>query len=543
MRPNETTAFPGATVAARGGSRSQQQRLQQSLTMQPVLEKLGISDVNDGVFDGEWRGGGAKIDKISPIDGRRIASVRTASDDDYNRAIARAHDAFLKWRTTPGPVRGETVRRLGNALRELKHELGQLVTLETGKIIAEGEGEVQEMIDICDFAVGQSRMLYGLTIQSERASHRLMEQWHPLGVIAVISAFNFPVAVWSWNAALAAVCGDATVWKPSEKTPLTAIAVIKICERVCRETGADPAIFTLLMGDRKTVGQKLSDDHRIPLVSATGSVAMGLNVAKTVHGRLGRSIMELGGNNALIVAPTADIDMATQSIFFGAVGTAGQRCTSTRRVIMHESVASKVRNKLLAAYKSLTIGNPLDAKTVMGPLIDKGAVDLVQHSIQRLKDEGGEILYGGERLTVPGGCYMKPCLAMAKPDFEIVKHETFGPLLYLLTYRDFDEAIAIQNGVPQGLTSSIFTNDVREAEKFVSAVGSDCGIANVNTGTSGAEIGGAFGGEKNTGGGRESGSDCWKSYMRRQTNTVNFSSELPLAQGIQFGAGEGSATV
>ena len=511
--------------------------------MQPVLEKLGISDVNDGVFDGEWRGGGAKIDKISPIDGRRIASVRTASDGDYDKAIARAQEAFLKWRTTPGPVRGDTVRRLGNALRELKHELGHLVTLETGKIIAEGEGEVQEMIDICDFAVGQSRMLYGLTIQSERPSHRLMEQWHPLGVIAVISAFNFPVAVWSWNAALAAVCGDATVWKPSEKTPLTAVAVTKICERVCRETGADPAIFTLLMGDRKTVGQKLSDDHRIPLVSATGSVAMGLNVAKTVHGRLGRSIMELGGNNALIVAPTADIDMATQSIFFGAVGTAGQRCTSTRRVIMHESVASKVCNKLLAAYKSLPIGNPLDEKTVMGPLIDKGAVEAVQESIQRLKDEGGEVLYGGDRLTVPGGCYMKPCLATAKAGFEIVKHETFGPLLYLLTYRDFDEAIAIQNDVPQGLTSSIFTNDVREAEKFVSSVGSDCGIANVNTGTSGAEIGGAFGGEKNTGGGRESGSDCWKSYMRRQTNTVNFSSELPLAQGIQFGAGEGSGTV
>ena len=298
--------------------------------MEPLLEKLGLIDVNDGVFDGEWRGDGAKIDKISPIDGRRIASVRTASDSDYDKAIARAQEAFLKWRITPGPVRGETVRRVGNALRELKHELGQLVTLETGKIIAEGEGEVQEMIDICDFAVGQSRMLYGLTIQSERPSHRLMEQWHPLGVIAVISAFNFPVAVWSWNAALAAVCGDATVWKPSEKTPLTAIAVTKICERVCRETGADPAIFTLLMGDRKTVGQKLSYYHRIPLVSATGSVAMGLNVAKTVHGRLGRSIMELGGNNALIVAPTADIDMATQSIFFGAVGTAGQRCTSTK---------------------------------------------------------------------------------------------------------------------------------------------------------------------------------------------------------------------
>ncbi len=509
--------------------------------MKSVLEKLDIADENPGVFCGEWRGGGGKIDKISPIDGRKLASIRTASDEDYEAAVTRAQEAFLKWRTTPGPVRGETVRRLGNALRDAKHELGQLVTMESGKIVAEGEGEVQEMIDICDLAVGQSRMLYGLTIQSERPNHRLMEQWHPLGVVAVISAFNFPVAVWSWNAALAAVCGDATVWKPSEKTPLSAIAVTKIAERVCRETGADPAIFTLLIGDRKTVGQKLADDRRIPLVSATGSVGMGLNVAKMVHGRLGRTIMELGGNNALVVAPSADIDMATQSIFFGAVGTAGQRCTSTRRVIVHESVASKVRHKLLAAYKSLPIGNPLDKKTVMGPLIDKNAVDLVQHSIQRLKDEGGEILYGGERLSVPGECYMKPCLATAKRDYEIVRHETFGPLLYLMTYRDFDEAIAIHNNVPQGLTSSIFTNDVREAEKFLSVVGSDCGIANVNTGTSGAEIGGAFGGEKETGGGRESGSDCWKSYMRRQTNTINFSTELPLAQGIQFGAGEGSA--
>jgi len=513
--------------------------------MQSVLEKFGIREENPGVFYGEWRGGGGKIDKISPIDGRKLASVHTASDEDYETAIARAHEAFLKWRVTPGPVRGETVRRLGNALRELKHELGQLVTLETGKIIAEGEGEVQEMIDICDLAVGQSRMLYGLTIQSERPNHRLMEQWHPLGVVAVINAINFPVAVWSWNAALAAVCGDPTVWKPSEKTPLTAIAVTKIAERVCRETGADPAIFTLLIGDRKTVGQKLADDRRIPLVSATGSVGMGLNVAKAVHGRLGRTIMELGGNNALIVAPSADIDMATQSIFFGAVGTAGQRCTSTRRVIMHESVADKVRKKLLAAYKSVPIGNPLEKRTLMGPLIDKNAVDMVQHSIQRLKEEGGEVLYGGGRLEgpqYPGGCYMTPCLANAKPDFEIVCHETFGPLLYLMTYRDFDEAIAINNGVPQGSTSAVFTNDMREAEKFISAAGSDCGIANVNTGTSGAEIGGAFGGEKETGGGRESGSDSWKSYMRRQTNTINFSTELPLAQGIQFGSDDaGSA--
>src|ERR1700747_2009203 len=513
--------------------------------MQSVLQKLGLTDDNAGVFDGEWRGSGAKIDKISPIDGKKLASIRTASADDYDKAIARAQQAFLKWRVTPGPVRGDTVRRLGNALREAKHELGQLVTLESGKILAEGEGEVQEMIDICDFAVGQSRMLYGLTIQSERVNHRLMEQWHPLGVVAVITAFNFPVAVWSWNAALAAVCGDATIWKASEKTPLTAIAVTKIAERVCRETGADPAIFTLLMGDRKTVGQKLADDARIPLVSATGSTNMGFNVAKAVNGRLGRTILELGGNNALIVTPSADLDMATQSIFFGAVGTAGQRCTSTRRVIMHESVASKVRNKLLAAYKSLPIGNPLDRKTVMGPLIDKNAVDMVQHSIERLKDEGGEVLYGGERLDgeqFKGGCYMKPCLATARPNFEMVQHETFGPLLYLMTYRDFDEALSIHNDVPQGLTSSIFTNDAREAERFMSAAGSDCGIANVNTGTSGAEIGGAFGGEKETGGGRESGSDSWKMDMRRQTNTINFSAELPLAQGIQFGADDGSAT-
>ena len=514
--------------------------------MQSVLKKLGLAEDNPGVFFGKWCGSGAKIDKISPIDGKKIASFRTASAEEYEAAIARAHEAFLKWRVTPGPVRGETVRRLGNALREAKSDLATLVTWENGKIIAEGEGEVQEMIDICDFAVGQSRMLYGLTIQSERASHRLMEQWQPLGVVAVISAFNFPVAVWSWNAALAAVCGDATVWKPSEKTSLAAIAVTKIAERVCRETGADPAIFTLLMGDRHTVGEKLADDHRIPLVSATGSTAMGVNVAKAVHGRLGKTILELGGNNALIVAPTADLDMAAQSIFFGAVGTAGQRCTSTRRVIMHESVATKVRDKLLAAYKSLPIGNPLDRKTVMGPMIDQGAVDDVLRAIERLKEEGGEVLCGGERLDGPefsSGCYMTPCLASAKPDYKIVHEETFGPLLYLLTYRDFDEAIAIQNGVPQGLTSAVFTNDVREAEKFLSAVGSDCGIANVNTGTSGAEIGGAFGGEKETGGGRESGSDSWKSYMRRQTNTINYSTELPLAQGIRFGGpDEGSST-
>ncbi len=514
--------------------------------MHNVLKNLGLSDENLGAFSGEWHGSGELHEKISPVDGKSLGKFRTASAEDYEKVVRRAQEAFLKWRATPGPVRGETVRQLGNALREQKDNLGALVSLEAGKIIAEGKGEVQEMIDICDFAVGQSRMLYGLTIQSERARHRLMEQWHPLGLVGVISAFNFPVAVWSWNAALAAVCGDATIWKPSEKTPLTAIAVTKIAERVCRNTGADPAIFSLLIGDRKHVGERLSADRRIPLVSATGSVRMGIEVAKCVHGRLGRSIMELGGNNALIVCPSADLEMATQSIFFGAVGTAGQRCTSTRRVIMHESIADKVRQKLLAAYKSVPIGNPLDEKTLMGPLIDRQAVDAVLHSIDRLKQEGGEVLYGGERLDgekYSGGCYMTPCLTNARPDYNIVCDETFGPLLYLMTYRDFDEALAINNGVPQGLTSAIFTNDVREAEKFLGPEGSDCGIANVNTGTSGAEIGGAFGGEKETGGGRESGSDSWKMYMRRTTNTINYSTELPLAQGIQFGGPEeGSST-
>ena len=513
--------------------------------MRSVLERLGIAGENPGAFDGEWRGSGAVIEKKSPIDGSVLARVRTASDAEYDRVVSRAQEAFIKWRKTPAPVRGETVRQLGQALRAAKSDLGQLVTIEMGKIVAEGEGEVQEMIDICDFAVGQSRMLYGLTIQSERPSHRLMEQWHPLGVVAVISAFNFPVAVWSWNAALAAVCGDATIWKPSEKTPLTAIAVIKIAERVCRQTGVDPAIFSLLIGDGPTIGQKLAADRRIPLVSATGSTRMGFDVSKTVHGRLGKSILELGGNNALIVSKSADLDMSLRSIFFGAVGTAGQRCTSTRRVIVHESIIDKLREQLLGAYKSMRIGNPLDRNTLVGPLIDPAAVDAVQQSIERVKAEGGKVLFGGEKLNgaeFPGGCYMRPCLATARPDFEIVKHETFGPLLYLMSYGEFDEALAMHNDVPQGLSSAIFTNDMREAEKFLSTVGSDCGIANVNAGTSGAEIGGAFGGEKNTGGGRERGSDSWKSYMRRQTNTINFSTEVPLAQGIQFGDDNGSAT-
>jgi aldehyde dehydrogenase (NAD+) len=502
--------------------------------MEAWLKKLGIGAVNPGVFDGTWRGG-AVVESVSPIHGEVIARVREATEGDYNTAIRRAHEAFLKWRATPAPVRGETIRQFGNALRAAKADLGKLVTLETGKILAEGEGEVQEMIDICDFAVGLSRQLYGLTIASERPEHRLMEQWHPLGLVGVITAFNFPVAVWAWNSALAAVCGDACLWKPSNKTPLCAIAVTRIAQRVCRETGTDPAIFTLLTGDAKTVGQRLAADARVPLISATGSCAMGRKVAQAVHGRLGRTILELGGNNAVIVAPSADLDLALRAMFFGAIGTAGQRCTSTRRIIVHESIAKKLRARLLEAYASVRIGNPLDRATVMGPLIDRHAVEALLTAKERVRREGGKILFGGEPLKLPGDCYVTPCLAEACNDFAIVQEETFAPLLYLISYKKFSDAIAMHNGVPQGLSSGIFTNDFREAEEFLSARGSDCGIANVNAGTSGAEIGGAFGGEKETGGGRESGSDAWKNYMRRQTNTINFSRDLPLAQGIRFG--------
>jgi aldehyde dehydrogenase (NAD+) len=474
-------------------------------------------------------------DSVSPIDGRVIARVREATQGDYDRAISRAQEAFLKWRTTPAPVRGETIRRLGNALRAAKSALGKLVTLEMGKLIAEGEGEVQEIIDICDFAVGLSRQLHGLTITSERPQHRLMEQWHPLGLVGIITAFNFPVAVWAWNSALAAVCGDACLWKPSNKTPLCAIAVTRIAERVCRETGADPAIFTLLTGEAKIVGQSLAADQRVPLISATGSCAMGRRVAQVVHGRFGKTILELGGNNAVIVTPSADLDLAVRAIFFGAIGTAGQRCTSTRRVIVHASIAKKLRNRLLKAYASVRIGNPLERSTVMGPLIDRHAVEALLVAKDRVRREGGKILHGGDPLKLPGDCYVTPCLAEAHNDFEIVQEETFAPILYLMNYAKFSDALAMNNAVPQGLSSGVFTNDFREAEEFLSGCGSDCGIANINAGTSGAEIGGAFGGEKETGGGRESGSDAWKNYMRRQTNTINYSSDLPLAQGVQFG--------
>ncbi len=503
--------------------------------MEAWLKKLGIQRVNPGVFDGTWRGHGPITPSLSPIDGTVIARVREASAEDYSGAVTRAQEAFLKWRTTPAPTRGETIRRFGNALRARKADLARLVTLETGKIIAEAEGEVQEMIDICDFAVGLSRQLYGLTMASERPKHRLMEQWHPLGVVGVITAFNFPVAVWSWNSALASVCGDSVIWKPSNKTPLCAIAVTRVAERVCRETGVDPGIFTLLIGDVATVGEPMARDRRLPLISATGSCAMGRQVAGMVHGRLGRTLLELGGNNAVIVTPTGDLDLAVRAIFFGAIGTAGQRCTSTRRVLVHESIAGKLRRSLLAAYASVRIGDPLERRTVMGPLIDRHAVESLLRARDQLRREGGQVLFGGEPLKLPGDCYVTPCLATARNDFAIVQEETFAPLLYLIPYRKFDEALALHNAVPQGLSSGLFSNDFREAEEFLSVCGSDCGLANVNAGTSGAEIGGAFGGEKDTGGGRESGSDAWKNYMRRQTNTINFSKDLPLAQGITFG--------
>jgi aldehyde dehydrogenase (NAD+) len=506
--------------------------------MDSCLGKLGIDKVNAGAFYGEWHGHGPVVERRTPIDGRLMASVRLAGAADYESAVNAAHEAFLNWRATPAPVRGETIRRFGEALRHAKAELARLITFETGKIIAEAEGEVQEMIDICDFAVGLSRQLYGLAIASERPRHRLMEQWHPLGVVGVISAFNFPVAVWAWNAALAIVCGDAVVWKPSSKTPLSAIAVTKIAERVCRETNANPALFSLVAGGPGEFGEQLAADQRIPLVSATGSCEMGFKLARQVHGRLARTVLELGGNNAVIVTPSADLDLAMRAIFFGAIGTAGQRCTSTRRVIVHELIEPLLRQRLITAYRSLRIGDPLERETVMGPLIDTAAVEQMMAAMFRVETEGGRILCGGETLAgveYPGGCYVTPCLAEVQNDYPIVKEETFAPLLYLISYRNFDEAIAMNNDVPQGLSSSVFTSELHEAEVFMSACGSDCGIANVNVGTSGAEIGGAFGGEKNTGGGRESGSDAWKNYMRRQTNTINASGELPLAQGIRFG--------
>ena len=503
-----------------------------------LFKKLGLNRDNPGAFCGEWLGSGPPLQSISPIDGRVLASIRTATPEQYEQVAQRAQAAFQQWQTVPAPKRGDLIRQLGQALRDAKPDLGRLVTLEAGKIVAEGEGEVQEMIDICDFAVGLSRQLYGLTIASERPQHRMLEQWHPLGVVGIVTAFNFPVAVWSWNSALAAVCGDATLWKPSSQTPLTAIATIKIAERICRTNGVDPAIFSLVIGSGATIGERLINDARIPLISATGSTKMGRHVGEMVARRLGRSLLELGGNNAIIVAPSADMDLATRAILFGAVGTAGQRCTTTRRILVHESVREELTRRLVKAYQQVPIGDPLKPGTLMGPLINLQAVADMQAALKAIRQQGGKILYGGDPLDgpdYPGGCYVRPCLVETPHDLEIVREETFAPILYLITYRTLDEAIAWHNEVPQGLSSAIFTNDLREAERFLSQRGSDCGIANVNLGTSGAEIGGAFGGEKETGGGRESGSDAWKAYMRRQTVTVNYSKDLPLAQGIVFG--------
>ena len=507
------------------------------------LKQLGIEKENRGVSTGlEWlgRGDGPTIEVVSPVDGSAIASVFSATEAEYDQAAQTAHQAFLKWRQVPAPRRGEIVRRIGRQLRAYQQPLGTLVSYEMGKSLQEGLGEVQEMIDICDFAVGQSRQLYGYTMPSERPEHRMYDQYHPLGVVGIISAFNFPVAVWSWNAMLATVCGNASLWKPSSKVPLAAIAVQHILADVLQDNAdvIPEGLFSLVVGSGGTVGQRLVADKRVPLVSVTGSTRVGRQAAQVVAGRFGRAILELGGNNAIIITLAADLTLAVTAIVFGAVGTAGQRCTSTRRIIIHESIYDKVVASLTKAYESLHIGTPLDANNHMGPLVDTGAVAAYRNALQQVVAQGGTIIYGGRVLEGPAyasGCYVQPTLCAVKNDYAIVQDETFAPILYLIRYRgDVSAAIAIQNDVPQGLSSAIFTNDLREAEQFLSTVGSDCGIANVNIGTSGAEIGGAFGGEKETGGGRESGSDAWKGYMRRQTNTINYGRNMPLAQGIMF---------
>ena len=501
-----------------------------------VFTDLRLTQTENGTFSGSWTGNGPALEKRSPIDGSLLGTVRQASEEDYQTAVGAASRAFAAWRLLPAPKRGDVVRRIGDRLRTAKQSLGKLVTLEAGKIVAEGEGEVQEMIDICDFANGLSRQLYGLTIASERPQHRMFEQWHPLGVVGVISAFNFPVAVWSWNAMIAAVTGNTVLWKPSEKTPFTAIACTKVAAEVCEESGVDPAIFSLVCGDRP-VGEWLAADRRIPLVSATGSTRMGRQVAQAVAARLGKSLLELGGNNAIVVTPSADLRLVQRAVLFGAVGTAGQRCTTTRRLIVHRSILDEVIQTLSAAYRQVRIGNPLDPATLMGPLIDSAAVGAMDTTLTQVQKAGGTIVTGGRQLPVadyPGGLYVEPAIVRAEPHWQVVQDETFAPILYVLPYENLAEAIAIQNSVPQGLASAIFSNDLRETEAFLSSIGSDCGIANVNIGTSGAEIGGAFGGEKDTGGGRESGSDSWKAYMRRQTATINYSPDLPLAQGIRF---------
>ncbi|MFA8433799.1 MAG: aldehyde dehydrogenase family protein [Marinifilaceae bacterium] len=503
--------------------------------VQETLKRLGIEEINQGVTSGtEWFDcKGAVTTSISPIDGSVIAQVKNADKEDYERVIGKAQEAFKVWRTMPAPKRGEIVRQIGNALRESKDDLGKLVTLEMGKIYQEGLGEVQEMIDICDFAVGQSRQLYGFTMHSERPDHKMMDQYHPLGIVGVISAFNFPVAVWAWNAMIAAICGDVVIWKPSSKVPLCAIACHKIIQKVLQENQVPEGVFNLVIAKSSVMGDNFIEDKRVPLVSVTGSTAIGKRVAEKVGARLGRVICELGGNNAIIMTPSADIEMSIPAIVFGSVGTAGQRCTSTRRLIIHDSIYEDVKKRLTNAYKQVEtkIGNPLDESTLVGPVIDNGAVKIYNQAIEEVKKAGGNVVYGDKVLE---GNYVVPTLCEVENHWQIVQDESFVPVLYLIKYSEFEEALELHNDVPQGLSSSIFTLNIREAQTFLSHVGSDCGIANVNIGTSGAEIGGAFGGEKETGGGRESGSDAWKTYMRRQTNTINYGTELPLAQGIKF---------
>jgi aldehyde dehydrogenase (NAD+) len=500
--------------------------------MEKALESLGISESNLGGFAGAWTGSGKLQKVVSPIHGEELASVTNITPEEFEAILAKSHAAFASWKLVPAPKRGEVVKAIGDELRRNKAALAELVTLEMGKTLREGLGEVQEMIDICDFAVGLSRQLYGLTMPSERRGHRLQEQWHPLGVVGVITAFNFPVAVWSWNTAIALVCGDTILWKPSSKTPLTAIACTKIAEKVLREFGFDPAICSLAIGKGSDIGDLINTDARVALVSYTGSVPGGRHVGKLVQERFGRHILELGGNNAVIVSEKGDLDIALRSIYFGAIGTSGQRCTSSRRIIVHESIYGTFTYQLQALYRQTRIGDPRLAENLMGPLVDGQAVATMLEAIEKVKAEGGRVLMGGERLPMAGGCYITPCLVEVSGNIPMVQEETFAPILYLMTYKTLEEAIALQNGVPQGLSSAIITNDQRESELFLSAAGSDCGIANVNTGTSGAEIGGAFGGEKETGGGRESGSDAWKAYMRRQTSAINFSGQVELAQGI-----------
>ncbi|MGB3591106.1 MAG: aldehyde dehydrogenase family protein [Nonlabens sp.] len=506
--------------------------------MDVAMEQLGLKEMNHGTSTGSDNfGGGDAIASHSPVDGASIGQVSTTTQEDYEKVVAASQAAFKGWRTTPAPERGEMVRQFGNELRRLKEPLGKLVSYEMGKSYQEGLGEVQEMIDICDFAVGLSRQLHGLTMHSERPGHRMYEQYHPLGIVGIISAFNFPVAVWAWNTALAWVCGDVCIWKPSEKTPLCGVACQNIVAKVLKDNNLPEGISCLINGDYQ-VGEMMTTDKRVPLVSATGSTRMGRIVASTVGERLGKSLLELGGNNAIIVTPDADVKMTVIGAVFGAVGTAGQRCTSTRRLIIHESMYDQVKDAIVDAYKQLKIGNPLDENNHVGPLIDTDAVAGYNNARKKVVEEGGKLIVEGGVLEGEGyesGCYVKPAIAEAENSFEIVQHETFAPVLYLMKYSgDVEDALELQNGVAQGLSSAIMTNNLREAERFLSAAGSDCGIANVNIGTSGAEIGGAFGGEKDTGGGRESGSDAWKVYMRRQTNTINYTTELPLAQGIKF---------